>query len=208
VASLLTPRLVRRYGTGRVAAFGLVVVAGGAALRTTASVHSGVDLQLICLLIFGVGIGCTIAPSTGAIMSSLSVAQAGVGSAINDAARQIGAATGVAVLGSVWASSYHRSLARASIASRVSPQVLASSQRSIGAALQQAGTLPGRAHQQLTVAAKTAFVHGVNVANLVAFAVVLVAAGLALWLLPHTTRPLEVTARREAEAALDEALAS
>jgi MFS family permease len=212
-ASLLTPRLVRRFGTGRVAAFGLVVVAGGAALRATANVHSGVDLQLICLLIFGFGIGCTIAPSTGAIMSSLSVDQAGVGSAINDAARQVGAATGVAVLGSVWASSYHHSLARASVTTRVSPQVLASSQRSIGAALQQATSLPARTHQQLTLAAKTAFVHGVNVANLVAVGVALIAAGLAYWLLPRPVRPDRLTevAAEPSDGdghALDQALAS
>jgi hypothetical protein len=91
--------------------------------------------------------------------------------------------------------------------------VLASSQRSIGAALQQATSLPARTHQQLTLAAKTAFVHGVNVANLVAVGVALIAAGLAYWLLPRPVRPDRLTevAAEPSDGdghALDQALAS
>jgi EmrB/QacA subfamily drug resistance transporter len=185
LGSLLTPWAVRRFGTGRVAATGLLVLSAAAAVRATASANTGADLQLICLMVIGFGVGCTIAPSTGAIMSSLTDAQAGVGSAINDAARQVGAATGVAVLGSVWASSYHRSLAVASAHAHVPANVLASSRSSIGAALDAAHALPPAAQHQFVGAAKEAFVHGTDVANIVAVVVACVGALLAYLLLPR-----------------------
>ena len=78
----------------------------------------------LSLVVAGVGVGLTVAPSTGAIMSSLSPDQAGVGSAINDAARQVGAATGVAVLGSVWASAYRGALTRSAVGPQVPEQAL------------------------------------------------------------------------------------
>jgi EmrB/QacA subfamily drug resistance transporter len=113
MVSLQTPRALARFGTGRVAGVGLLALAAGTFLRAFATAGTGYPLLLVSLVIVAVGVGSTIAPSTNSIMSSLSAAQSGVGSAMNDAARQIGAAAGVAVLGSVWASSYRHSLAAA-----------------------------------------------------------------------------------------------
>ena len=50
--------------------------------------------------------GLAMAPATESIMGSLPLAKAGVGSAMNDTTRQIGGALGVAILGSIFASSY------------------------------------------------------------------------------------------------------
>jgi len=138
--SLQTPRAVARFGTGRVASVGLLVLAASVGVRATAGAHTGFGLLLVSLMLAGAGVGCAIAPSTTAIMSSLPPNQAGVGSAINDAARQVGAAVGVAVLGSVWASSYHRSLSRAGVRARVPAAALTASRSSVGAG---GGTAPG-----------------------------------------------------------------
>ena len=51
--------------------------------------------------------GCVMAPATESIMGSLPKAKAGVGSAVNDTTRQAGGALGVAVIGSVFAATYH-----------------------------------------------------------------------------------------------------
>ena len=48
----------------------------------------------------------TMAPATESIMGSLPLGKAGVGSAVNDTTRQVGGALGVAVVGSVLASTY------------------------------------------------------------------------------------------------------
>jgi EmrB/QacA subfamily drug resistance transporter len=182
--SLQTPKAVQRYGTGRIAGLGLLVLAASVLLRATAGADSGYDLLLVSLVIAGLGVGLTVAPSTTSIMSSLPPSHAGVGSAINDAARQIGAAAGVAVLGSVWASSYHHSLSSVAVQAQVPPAALEGSRSSVGAALDVARTLPPATRTELVHVVRGAFVHGSDVANLVAGAVALIGAALAFRYLP------------------------
>ena len=50
--------------------------------------------------------GLTMAPATESIMGSVPRAKAGVGSAVNDTTRQVGGALGVAIIGSVMASTF------------------------------------------------------------------------------------------------------
>jgi predicted MFS family arabinose efflux permease len=192
--SLQTPRAVRRFGTAAVAGTGLIVLAASVWLRATAGAHTGYPLLLISLMIAAVGVGSTIAPSTASIMSSLPPERAGVGSAINDAARQVGAAAGVAVLGSVWASSYHTSLAGRTARTEIPRAALSASRSSVGAALAIAHTLPAAPGNDLTAIAKAAFVHGSDVANVVAGVVAAVGAILALRFMPRRTVRVEVPA--------------
>jgi EmrB/QacA subfamily drug resistance transporter len=190
--SLQTPGLIRRLGTARVAGTGLTVLAVGVAIRAFASAGTGYPLLLVSLVICGIGVGLTVAPSTGAIMSSLPPSHAGVGSAINDAARQIGAATGVAVLGSVWSSAYRSGLTRAAVGADVPQRTLVQSRLSIGSVTQSAHGLPQAVGDDLLSAAKVAFVHGSNVANVAGALVVAVAAVLAFRFMPgRRTVPVE-----------------
>jgi EmrB/QacA subfamily drug resistance transporter len=188
VFSLQTPGLIRRVGTARVAGAGLTVLAVGVAVRAFATASTGFPLLLVSLVVCGIGVGLTVAPSTGAIMSSLPPSHAGVGSAINDAARQVGAATGVAVLGSVWSSAYRGGLTRATVGAAVPDRTLLQSRASIGTVAQSAHALPRAAGDQLLAAARTAFVHGSNVANVAGAVVVLVAAALAFRYMPQGGR--------------------
>ena len=57
-------------------------------------------------MLMAVGMGLTMAPATDSVMGSLPLAKAGVGSAVNDTTRQVGGALGVAVIGSVLATTY------------------------------------------------------------------------------------------------------
>jgi EmrB/QacA subfamily drug resistance transporter len=188
IFSLRTPWAVRRFGTAKVAAFGLMTLAVGTLLRSGAGAHTGYWVLLVSLIVVGAGIGSTIAPSTTSIMSSLSPHQAGVGSAINDASRQVGGALGVAVLGSIWAGSYAHALSAPTLRAAVAPSALLASRSSVGAALAAARTLPWPARLDLIAASKAAFVHGSNVANIVASLVAIVGAGLAMHYLPSRSR--------------------
>jgi MFS family permease len=183
--SLQTPGLIKRVGTAKVAGIGLTILSAGVAIRALSTATTGFPLLLVSLVVCGIGVGLTVAPSTGAIMSSLSPHQAGVGSAINDAARQVGAATGVAVLGSVWSSAYRGALTRSTVGPRVPDQALRQSRTSIGSVVDLRHSLPKDVEANLVRAAKAAFVHGSNVANVVGALVVLVAAGLAFSYLPR-----------------------
>ena len=57
-------------------------------------------------VLLGFGMGATMAPATESIMSSLPLAHAGVGSAMNDTVRMVGGTLGVAILGSLLSGHY------------------------------------------------------------------------------------------------------
>jgi hypothetical protein len=63
------------------------------------------------MVVVAAGMGLAMTPATEAIMSALPRDQFGVGSAVNDTVREIGAALGVAVLGSLFAGSYAEKMA-------------------------------------------------------------------------------------------------
>ncbi|MFG1930175.1 MFS transporter [Mycobacterium sp. NPDC048908] len=63
------------------------------------------------LLITSTGIGLCVAPTTSAIMNAVPNEKQGVASAVNDTTREVGAAVGIAVAGSVLAAQYHNVLA-------------------------------------------------------------------------------------------------
>ncbi|MFT4125945.1 MAG: MFS transporter [Gordonia sp. (in: high G+C Gram-positive bacteria)] len=58
------------------------------------------------LCVFAVGVGLSAAPSTTAIMANTPLDDQGVGSAVNDTARELGAAIGIALSGSIVATGY------------------------------------------------------------------------------------------------------
>ena len=96
---------------GRIAVVtGTLFAAGGVAVQAalidgTSYVPTGVGL-----LLFGLGAGIAMPAATELIMATLPPARAGVGSAVNDTVRELGGALGVAVIGSVAASSYASNL--------------------------------------------------------------------------------------------------
>jgi DHA2 family methylenomycin A resistance protein-like MFS transporter len=89
-------------------AAGLIAFAALVDADTSALV---VELLLVPL---GVGAGLVIPPLTTALMESVSAARAGLAAGVLNAARQLGSAVGVAVFGSLLASSFvggmHRAL--------------------------------------------------------------------------------------------------
>lgn len=60
----------------------------------------------------GLGAGLAMTPSTEAITSSLPREQQGVASALNDLTRELGAALGIALLGSLLVAGYQNAIAR------------------------------------------------------------------------------------------------
>lgn len=63
------------------------------------------------LVVSSLGLGFVMSPATSAIMTAAPDAKQGVASAVNDATREIGAAIGIAVAGSVLAAGYRNALA-------------------------------------------------------------------------------------------------
>lgn len=133
----LTPRIVRRFGASGVMAvgFGLLTVSFGMLSVADPSTTYGFLAGPITLA--GVGLSLTTIPATNDIMASTPLAKAGVGSAVNDATREIGAALGIATLGTLSAVIYRRSVDLAGLPDSVA----AAAADSPGAALETAGGL-------------------------------------------------------------------
>ena len=103
----LAAKLAERIGTKVVVTGGLVSMAVGFAI---AAVDRGrrrrTGVIVLAMFFLGGGLGLVQAPATEAIMGSLPPAKAGVGSAVNDTARELGGTLGVAIVGSVFSSIY------------------------------------------------------------------------------------------------------
>jgi EmrB/QacA subfamily drug resistance transporter len=181
VGSPNAPKLVHRFGTTRVVVVGLCAVSAATACYMSDTLMSSFALGFAIRLVYGLGMGVTMAPVTESIMGALPRARAGVGSAINDTTRQTGGALGVAVLGSIFAFQYHRVI---TATTGVSTAVLHHARDSIGRSLEVARNLGGSAGAHLTVAAQHAFVSSMRITFGVASVVVLLAALVAARFLP------------------------
>ncbi|MEU3839070.1 MFS transporter [Streptomyces sp. NPDC028635] len=109
-ASLIAPRMVRWSGMRAVLAAGLALLAAGLVTLSLLTADSGYPPFLGSLVLAGAGIGLTGTVGTSAITGSLPADRQGVASAANDATREVGAALGVALMGSVFGSHYRSSL--------------------------------------------------------------------------------------------------
>ena len=192
----LSARMVERWGQRRVVSAGFGIVAVGMALLGLSQPHSNYPLLVLAFVVGATGMGMTTAPSTGAIMQSVPLDKAGVGSAVNDTTRELGGALGVAVLGSVLASRF-----RSGLSSSLGhlPGAAHAAGSSLGGALQAAGTLPRPAGAALATAARHSYVHAFDATMFLSVGLALLASGLVSWLL----RPARVTAAREVPGQLE-----
>jgi EmrB/QacA subfamily drug resistance transporter len=99
-------RLVPRYGPRVVLLAGLLTAAAGYVPLLLLSGDSSPALVVAGTGIVGCGGGLTYPPATAVIMNDLGLEKAGDGAAVNQLARQIGGALGVAIVGSVFAAIY------------------------------------------------------------------------------------------------------
>jgi EmrB/QacA subfamily drug resistance transporter len=186
VASVAGARLAPRTGTRAVVTTGLLLF--GAAFAWISGNAADVPYASVVvpqMVLMGLGMGLISTPATESILLVLPPARAGVGSAVNDATRELGGTLGVAVVGSVFSSVWATHLG-SSLASLPAPE-LAAAQGSVGTAVALAARSP-----QLTSAVQDAFMAGLHTSSLVVAGVCFagaLAAGIAL---PGRTLPVAV----------------
>ena len=187
-AAPLAAALAQRLGTKYVVAAGLTSMAVGFAWTTTLSDGSSYWLIVGQMLCMGGGLGLVNAPATEAIMGSLPPEKAGVGSAVNDTARELGGTMGVAIVGSLFASVYSGKLDDLLGGTALPAPALAIAKQSVGAGAEvarqaavQSGPEVGALVQR---AVNTAFLDGFHLGSWVSAAITLIGAGMALRWLP------------------------
>jgi hypothetical protein len=130
------------------------------------------------MIVIGIGLGLGMTPATNSIVESLPPANQGLASAVNDTAREMGGAFGIAIIGSAFTAGYRSHVAGGV---RHLPAPVASAAKDAPAsALQVAGKL-GPDGQRLVHTARTAFMSGQRGALLIGAVALLV--GVAFLLL-------------------------
>lgn len=167
-------KVVARFGVARVAPVGMGLVAVGLVALSLLGTGSPGPMVYLALGPMMVGLASTTPSLTATIMSAVPRERAGVGSAMNDTTRELGGALGVAVLGSLVTTRFHRGVAGTveSLPAPAAEQV----DDGLAGALRAAETLPADAAHELSRQAKESFTAGLGTAALVAAALVVVAA--------------------------------
>jgi EmrB/QacA subfamily drug resistance transporter len=176
----LSKPLVVKHGFRRVLTGGLIASATGLLVLSASRTSSPICSVEVGLALLGLGIGFTMPPATGAIMSSLPPHKAGVGSAVNDLARELGGAFGIGVLGSLTLSHYRSNIGSALAHDRTGVVMQAR------AGLAEALTGLGGAHTDAGIAARDAYSSGLALGMVVGAAVVFAAALIVYVKLPET----------------------
>lgn len=189
ISAPMSARLAERFGSKRVVAAGLFIVAVALSILATTTDASGYGRIALVISILGIGMGQAMAPATEAVMGSLPLAKAGVGSAMNDTTRMVGGALGVAILGSVLASAYSSTMEP--LVARLPAAAQAVVSNSIGGALGVAAQV-GDAAAPLVSAAKSAFIDGMGTAVWVGVGIALLGSIVTWIFLP--AREIEATA--------------
>jgi EmrB/QacA subfamily drug resistance transporter len=184
-------QLAVKIGNKIVVSAGLALMGVGFLWISRSSAHTSYLETVGQMIVSALGVGLSSAPATEAIMGVVPRAKASIGSAINDATREVGATLGVAIIGSVFGSIYVHSIGSSRAASLVSTGVMRAAKQSVGAALGAADALNGsnpRGGALLQSAANRAFFSGFKIGCLVAAGIALAGAVMAAVLLPsHPT---------------------
>ncbi len=197
MAAPLSAKLAERFGTKAIVFAGLVSMALGFAWTTRDTTTSSYWIVVGQMFFMGGGLGLVNAPATEAIMGALPPAKAGVGSAVNDTARELGGTLGVAIIGSLFASVYSARLGELLAGSPVPTNVQAIARDSVGAGIEVARRAGEQAGPQAGAAVKaavdSAFIEGFHAGSWVSAVVVLIGAMIALrWLPRQASEPSEV----------------
>ena len=191
---------VARFGYRKVMTGGLVIV--GAAL--TALIFIQIDTPIWLLLgvffLFGLGMGNVMAPASTVMQNVLPLARAGAGSAVQNTVRQVGGALGVAVVGTVLATQYAANLSASrteipDAAGQALPdEAFAAASESIVAtqgvlASAAESGVPEAILSPLRDAAFADFLAASHVTSIISAVVVIIAALIVGFGLPHITVP-------------------
>lgn len=193
IPGLLSYRTLPRFGLRLVLTTGLVLMSAGLMWMRYLEVDASYWDLLWPMIVMSSGVGVCTAPATSAITAAVPDEQQGVASAVNDAGREVGAAIGIAIAGSVLAAQYARVI-RPSLTD-FPPAIHGQAAESLARALSIAETL-GPAGSRLQLLAKMAFVDAMaTTASVLAVTVAIGALLVAVWAPGRDGAPLKCPSR-------------
>ena len=159
VVSPFTAPLAKKYGSRRIMSVGFFVLALTFAPLAFVDTTTSYWYLLGPMVLAGAGLALAMTPATNDIMVATPYEKAGVGSAVNDTARELGAALGIATLGALSTSIYRSTVD----IGELPPEVAAPATESMGAAIEavyelsRSGVLDDAAAQATIAETSSAF---------------------------------------------------
>uniref|UniRef100_UPI0037449B58 MFS transporter n=1 Tax=Spiractinospora alimapuensis TaxID=2820884 RepID=UPI0037449B58 len=181
--------LARRLPMGLLLLVGLSVATLGLVLLGSMTPDTGITLAVFAFVLVGVGVGFSDTITNDAILASAPPEKAGAASAISETAYELGAALGVAVLGSILTVVYST---RIGVVPDVPASAMTEARETLGGAVEAARDLPADVATSLVATAQDAFTQGLQIASL-AGAVLVAYAGVQAFLALRRVRPQELT---------------
>ena len=177
----LVPTIVKKFGARLVISIGLLFTSAGFLIMSFWTQDLTYAHLFITMLIMMFGIVMAMTPGTNILMASVPRNRSGMGSAMNDTTRELGAALGVAILGAILSSTYAEQIH--DVAMQFGGQIAEGLKSSLAVALEVANNL-GAAAAPVVTAAKDAFMGGVTQSAIVGAAIIFTAAIIAFIGLP------------------------
>ncbi|GII95634.1 MFS transporter [Sinosporangium siamense] len=159
IGGLIASRLVGRWGRARVVATGLGTASVGLAVLVRLGASDGYPVILTALILIGIGVSISFTVTADTILATAPKERAGAAASIAETAYELGAALGIAILGSMLGGLYRAGL---NLPGGVPAPVAAAVQDSIGTATHAAAAVPGAAGQALRDAVNSAYAGAVN----------------------------------------------
>lgn len=178
----LAPKFVERFGKRRPVGTGMLMVALGTFFMSSIGIDSPYLQIMLSMMLVSAGMAIAMSPTTDLLMSAVPKNRAGMGSAMNDTTRELGASLGIAILGSILASSYSSKISP--LLDQLPAMAKDAAQQSLAGALGVAQRIGGDAGQQLSFMAKQAWVDSYQVSLMIGAIIVAIAALITFRFLP------------------------
>jgi DHA2 family multidrug resistance protein-like MFS transporter len=192
LAAPRSDKMAARFGYRTVITVGLVLVTASLFGLAVMQIDTPLWMILAIFFVFGFGMGNVIAPASAVMQNTLPLARAGAGSAVQNTVRQVFGALGVAVLGTILATSYASNVASSLTPLPGDAQVVADDSvvQTMGVIARAASEgAPADVLDQIRAGAFDAFLDASHLTSLIAASVVLLAALVVGFWLPSIRPP-------------------
>ncbi|MFM8946224.1 MAG: DHA2 family efflux MFS transporter permease subunit [Actinomycetota bacterium] len=186
ITAPIAARLALRFGPRRVIPVGLFFMGTAQIWASTFEVDTAYFGPVVAsMMLMASGLSLVTSPASESVMGSLPREMAGVGSAINDTGREVGGTLGVAIIGSVFATTYGPRIVDLLVPLELPEAAVSSAKESVGAAFavaEQVGEpfLAGT----IRAAASTSFLDGFQAACITVGVIALIGSFMASRFLP------------------------
>ena len=158
-------------------------------LGRRAAVAGGIALGAIGLLVcVGLGFGCSLTATADAILAAAPPERAGAAGAVSETAYELGAALGIAILGSILGAWYRHVIV---IPPGLPSDASAAVEESLSTTVEAVQSAPASIVEPMLEASKVAFTDALSVTCLVAGVICAIAAYIALRVLPTKENEIE-----------------